>query len=163
MFGKLRYADIKNCDLVNGEGARVSLFVTGCVHGCKGCFNADLMNPNSGTPFTVETWRFVAQMLACEHISGLSLLGGDPLHPRNLQGVKQIVSLVKEHFPTKDIWLWTGYTLADLTHEQREIVESVDMLIDGRYDETKKTRKPFRGSDNQVQYMIVDRIPVKII
>lgn len=163
MFGKLRYADIKNCDLVNGEGARVSLFVTGCVHGCKGCFNADLMNPNSGEPFTARTWGHLATLLSSDYISGLSLLGGDPLHPRNLKGIKLIVDTVKEQFPTKDIWLWTGYTLEDLTQEQREIVESVDMLIDGRYDETKKTRKPFRGSDNQVQYQIVDRIPVKII
>lgn len=163
MYGKLRIADIKDCDLVNGEGVRVSIYVTGCSHGCDGCFNANLMNPNYGQPFDDALMSYVIKLLNRPHIQGLTFLGGDPLYKRNLVGVKAIIDMVKTHCPNKDIWLWTGYTIQELNGEQKNIIDSVDMVIDGRYNKDLPTQKPWRGSDNQVQYKIVDRLPVKII
>lgn len=162
-YGKLRFADIKECDLVNGEGVRVSLYVTGCSHGCDGCFNSYLFNPNSGDLFTDSTMGYLLGALNIPMIQGLTFLGGDPLYKRNLVGVKKIIDTVKEQLPEKDIWLWTGYTLEEMTKEQREIIESVDMVIDGRYNKDLPTQKPWRGSDNQVQYKIVNKIPVKVL
>lgn len=162
-YGKLRYADIKDCDMVNGEGVRVSLYVTGCSHACDGCFNASLLNPKNGELFTDDTMGLILDLLRPDFIQGLTFLGGDPLYKRNLKGVQRIIDEVKSWMPNKDIWLWSGYTLDQLNDEQRKIVESVDMFIDGRYIKDMPTKKPWRGSDNQVQYKIVNSIPVKII
>lgn len=162
-WGMLKFADIKNCDMVNGDGLRVSLYVTGCVHGCVGCFNSSLMNPNVGEKFTDETMEYIIELLKPEYISGISFLGGDPLYRRNILGVSSIIKEIRNRLPEKDIWLWSGYTLDELSYDQKNIVLSVDMFIDGRYNKDAPTQKPWRGSDNQVQYKIVNRLPVKII
>ena len=163
MYGGMYYANIINCDVNNGKGVRVSLFVSGCSHGCDGCFNSIAMNPRYGEPFTEEAMSQILDYLRHPSIRGISLLGGDPLYFRNLTGVNAVVDRIREELPEKDIWLWTGYRLEELNEEQLTIVKKVDMVIDGRYEKDNKTLKPFRGSDNQVQYSVINQIPVKVL
>lgn len=133
------------CDVVNGEGLRVTLFVTGCAHACPGCYNASTWNRNAGQPFT-ETVR--EQLLdLCAHHDGLSLSGGDPLLPANREAIGDLCRRFKQRYPAKDIWLWTGY----LYEEVRDLplLSDVDVIIDGPYRKDQTTTLPWRGSANQ--------------
>ncbi|EGR3221699.1 anaerobic ribonucleoside-triphosphate reductase activating protein [Vibrio parahaemolyticus] len=150
------YAKYINCDLVNGKGVRCTLFFTGCSHGCKGCYNKSTWNPNSGFPITESLIRQILDDL--EFRDGLSLSGGDPLHHRNLKTTTRICKLVKERYPDKDIWLWTGYDL-DERFRGCEFLKYVDVVIDGRYVKELPTNKPFRGSDNQRMWEIKGSVP----
>lgn len=144
-MGKLRYAKYYPCDLVNGEGVRCTLFVTGCIHACAGCHNKSTWNPKSGELVDEELIQRILHDL--KDRDGLSLSGGDPLLPRNLPEVTELCRRVKTMYPEKDIWLWTGYRIEEVCH--LEIAQYLDVVIDGKYLKDKPTLKPWRGSDNQ--------------
>lgn len=147
----MRYQTIIKGDLVNGEGVRCSLFVSGCSHGCVGCFNESAWDYRSGTEFSTETVQEILDELSKPYIDGLSLLGGDPLMPKNISTVLELCSVVKEKFPNKNIWCWTGYTLQEVQGNHASgILQYCDVLIDGKFiDEQKDLTLSFRGSRNQ--------------
>ena len=144
----MNYAAIKNYDIANGPGCRVSLFVTGCRHHCKGCFNAEAQAFDYGTEYTAETRRELLGMLSDEHIAGLSILGGEPFEPENREEVLQLCAAAKSLYPEKDIWVWTGGEFEDL--KNLPVMQYIDVLIDGPFVETLKNLSLFyRGSLNQ--------------
>ena len=154
----MNYATIKNCDIANGPGVRVSLFVSGCTHRCKGCFNEIAWDFNYGEPFTEETEDMLLSMLAPDHIKGLTLLGGEPFEPQNQRGLLPFLEKMKKQFPNKNIWCYTGYLYdADLQPGGRaynectdRMLEMIDILVDGPFVEAQKDiRLKFRGSANQ--------------
>lgn len=154
----MNYATIKNCDITNGPGVRVSLFVSGCRHHCKGCFNEIAWDFDYGTPFTEDTIASILNMLAPAHIQGLTLLGGEPFEPENQVELVKLLRAVKQAYPNKSIWAFSGYLFdkdilpgrlgpAEIT---AEIVSYLDVLVDGRFVEEKKDLTlRFRGSSNQ--------------
>lgn len=153
----MNYADFKRFDTANGAGVRVSLFVSGCSFACRGCFNNGAWSYGSGKPFTLDTLVEVLQSANDDFIAGLSILGGEPLEPRNVEQVAVITNAFKAHYPDKTIWLWTGYEMHELQGRIAQgegavesILKDVDIVIDGKYDETLPTEKPYRGSDNQI-------------
>ncbi|MBS0849645.1 anaerobic ribonucleoside-triphosphate reductase-activating protein [Citrobacter sp. JGM124] len=140
-------------DVVNGPGTRCTLFVSGCVHACPGCYNKSTWRINSGHHFTQEMEDQVIADLNDPRIcrQGLTLSGGDPLHPQNVSAVLKLVERVRAECPGKDIWLWTGYLLAELTPEQQKVTALINVLVDGKY--IQALRDPaliWRGSSNQV-------------
>lgn len=148
----MNYADYKKHDFLNGIGLRNSLFVSGCNHACKGCFNASAWNFNFGQPFTQETEDMIIRDLNNKdiHVKGLSLLGGEPFeHPKRLA---QLLKRVREECEGKDIWCWSGYTFEELIKdsEKLEMLRYIDVLVDGKFELDKRdlTLK-FRGSSNQ--------------
>lgn len=154
----MNYGEIKKYDIADGEGVRVSLFVSGCTHHCKGCFNAETWDFNFGKPFTEETVNELIEALEPGYITGLTLLGGEPFEPVNQQALLPFIRKVKEMFPQKTIWCYTGYTLeTDLLSESRarcectdEMLSYIDVLVDGEFvQELKDIRLIFRGSSNQ--------------
>ncbi|PMH41389.1 anaerobic ribonucleotide reductase-activating protein [Vibrio sp. 10N.286.49.B3] len=149
----MNYHTYHSIDVVNGEGTRCTLFVSGCIHQCKGCYNQSTWRPDAGHLFTQELEDKIIADLQDQRIKrrGLSLSGGDPLHPLNCSAILKLVQRVKTECPGKDIWLWTGYLLAELNQEQREIIEHVDVLIDGKFEQDLYDPELFwRGSSNQV-------------
>ncbi|TVO36514.1 anaerobic ribonucleoside-triphosphate reductase-activating protein [Vibrio algivorus] len=147
-------------DVINGPGTRCTLFVSGCVHQCKGCYNQSTWSLNSGIRFTQENEDAIIRDLQDTRIfrRGLSLSGGDPLHPQNLSAVLKLVKRVKLECPDKDIWMWTGYTLADLTESQKEIVDYIDVLVDGKFEkELSDPSLQWRGSSNQVVHYLTEK------
>ncbi len=154
----MNYAEIKPTDIANGEGVRVSLFVSGCTRRCKNCFNSVAWDFGYGKSFTAETEEALFKMLAPDYIAGLTLLGGDPFEPSNQRALLPFVRRVREKFPHKNIWCFTGYTYSDgsLAEPQacceatRELISLLDVLIDGKFEEElKDIRLKFRGSSNQ--------------
>lgn len=154
----MNYADIKQYDVANGLGIRVSLFVSGCTHHCKNCFNKETWDFQYGNLFTEDEIHMILDYLKPSYVSGLSLLGGEPFEPENQKGLLPLVRKVKEVYPEKDIWCYTGYLLDEdicgkmLDHvpETRELLSYIDILIDGPFVEERKNLKiRFRGSDNQ--------------
>ena len=154
----MNYGNIKECDIADGPGVRVSLFVSGCRHHCKGCFNADTWDFNYGQPYTKETEDEIIRLLAPDYIQGLTLLGGEPFEPENQQELVKLLRRVKSEYPKKDIWSYSGYILdTDLkkggrvyTDVTEEILSYLDVLVDGPFIESQRdiTLK-FRGSKNQ--------------
>ena len=152
----MNYAEIKNCDIANGPGVRVSLFVSGCTHRCKGCFNEIAWDFGYGKPFTQETVDMLLKMLAPEHIKGITLLGGEPFEPQNQPTVVDFLRQMKAKYPRKTVWAFSGYLfdkdmlsgrLGQLTEE---FLSYVDVLVDGPFMEEKKDLSlRFRGSSNQ--------------
>lgn len=155
----MNYATIKNNDIANGEGVRVSLFVSGCSHHCKGCFNQETWDFNYGNPFTSKIEDEIIEMLRPQHIKGLTLLGGEPLEVPNQQVLLPFLQRVRKEFGgKKDIWCYTGYTLeSDLLSPSRVNVKEtlpllslIDVLVDGEFiEEQKNIALKFRGSSNQ--------------
>ncbi|CAM0039949.1 anaerobic ribonucleotide reductase small subunit [Vibrio phage K460] len=147
----MNYLNYLPCDTRNGEGVRCTLFVSGCELACKGCHNPDSWKLNTGKPYTNEFEEQILKDLANPYIKGLSLSGGHPLHPKNFSTVLSLCKRVKSELPDKDIWLWTGLTLEELGMDYRKkILEHIDVLIDGRYEDTLKSSKcKWRGSSNQ--------------
>lgn len=147
----MRYQTIVKGDLVNGEGVRCSLFVSGCSHGCDGCFNEEAWDYRSGEDFGEEQVLDILDELSKPYITGLSLLGGDPLMPKNISTVIDLCKRVKEKYPDKDIWCWTGYTLDEVyNNHAKEILQYCDVIIDGKFmNEQKDLTLSFRGSSNQ--------------
>ncbi|MGL5015255.1 MAG: anaerobic ribonucleoside-triphosphate reductase activating protein [Bacteroidales bacterium] len=158
----MNYHRIYKNDFVNGEGVRTTLFVSGCDHACKGCYNKSTWNPNSGEPFTYQQVKEILESIESDHVSGLSITGGDPLHENNMQPIMSLIVQFREKFGnTKNIWLWTGYTFKEIKHGaaygnadmimRLNIIEQIDVLIDGKFEQDKfEHGLPFRGSTNQI-------------
>lgn len=154
----MNYAEIKNCDIANGLGVRVSLFVSGCTHHCKGCFNEVAWDFDYGTPFTQETIDKILDMMRPSYIRGLTLLGGEPFEPQNQGPIVELLRQIKEKMPEKSIWAFSGYLfdrdilsgrLGDWKVTQ-EYLSYLDVLVDGPFVEAKKNLSlRFRGSENQ--------------
>lgn len=144
----MRYNTIRQLDIANGPGCRVSLFIQGCTFNCPGCFNTAARDFDSGTEFTDQTLHLILELLKSSHISGLSILGGEPLHPRNRQATLDLVKKVKAAQPDKSIWLWTGYLWEDVADD---LVDSgIDVVVDGPFqEELKDLRLKYCGSSNQ--------------
>ena len=154
----MHYGEIKKCDIANGEGVRVSLFVSGCTHHCPGCFNQDTWNFHYGKEYTEETEEEILGALAPSYINGLTLLGGEPFEPVNQEVLVGLLRKFKERFPKKTVWCYTGYLFdRELLEESRarcrwtdEMLSMIDVLVDGRFVEAKKDiTLLFRGSSNQ--------------
>ena len=154
----MNYAEIKKTDIANGEGVRVSLFVSGCRRGCKNCFNKIAWDFGYGKPFTEEVEEEIIAALSPSYIAGLTLLGGDPMEPENQRALLPFVKKVRARLPQKNIWCYTGYTFRDGAIEEpqancevtRELISLFDVLVDGRFEESlKDIRLKFRGSSNQ--------------
>ncbi len=154
----MNYGEIKKTDIANGEGVRVSLFVSGCRRHCKNCFNKVTWDFGYGKPFTEETQKELLDALAPAHIAGLTLLGGDPMEPENQRALLPFVKRVRRELPQKTIWCYTGYTFREGALEEqeancevtKEFISLLDVLVDGRFiEELKDIRLVFRGSSNQ--------------
>lgn len=153
----MNYAAIKKTDVANGPGIRVSLFVSGCTHHCPGCFNAEAWDFEYGQPYTPETEEEVLTALSHEYIRGLSLLGGEPMEDENRPALIGLLKRVREEFPGKDIWCYSGYTLEELLawsdlgkEDVLPFLQLIDVLVDGEFlAERKNLKLPFRGSENQ--------------
>lgn len=154
----MNYATIKFYDVANGKGVRVSLFVSGCRHHCKGCFNAETWDFSYGEPYTQETEDSIIDGLKPDYITGLSLLGGEPFEPENQPALTALLRRVKTQLPEKTVWCYTGYTydtdLAEggsvFTDVTREMLSYIDILVDGEFiEEQRDLTLRFRGSRNQ--------------
>lgn len=166
----MNYANIKKTDVANGPGIRVSFFVSGCTHECPGCFNSEAWDFHYGQEYTEETEKEVLEALAPDYIRGLSVLGGEPMEPQNRETVLGLLRKVRQQYPDKDIWCYTGYDYernllhwaareakdreADASLRGRgtvtEILSLLDVLVDGEFVERRKNlRLAFRGSENQ--------------
>ena len=152
------YGEIKNCDIANGIGVRVSLFVSGCTNRCPHCFQPLTWDFEYGQPFTQETEELLLRLLEPAHINGLTLLGGEPFEPANQRALLPFVQRVRERFPGKTVWAFTGFTLEELQREGSYprceatdgLLALLDVLVDGRFEEEKKDISlRFRGSSNQ--------------
>ena len=148
------YGEIKNCDIANGTGVRVSLFVSGCTHHCKGCFNPMTWDFCYGKPYGKAEEDRIVSLLAPSYIAGLSLLGGEPCEPQNITALLPLLRRVKSELPNKTIWCYTGYTLEALLGSRqqavRHLLQQIDVLVDGPYiEEQRDISLLFRGSRNQ--------------
>lgn len=144
----MRYNIIRKTDVSNGPGIRVSIFFQGCSFHCKGCFNEETWSFRDGKEFTTETIEEVLKLAEDEHIKGLSILGGEPLHAVNITGALNLAKAFKEKFPNKDIWLWTGFLFEQV--KDKEILKYLDVMVDGQFVEEKHDfRLKYCGSTNQ--------------
>ena len=154
----MHYSTIKDCDIANGIGVRITLFVSGCTNHCKNCFQPQTWDFDFGEPFTEETEEKLLEMLKPDYINGLTLLGGEPMEPQNQRALVPFLKRVREAYPNKNIWCFTGFTYevlkTDGSHQRCEVTDEmlslIDVLVDGRYvDELKDLTLQFRGSSNQ--------------
>ena len=161
------YAEIKTCDIANGPGVRVSLFVSGCTHRCQNCFNENTWDFKYGKPFTTETENDLLNALRPAYIRGLTLLGGEPLEHSNQQGLLPFIRRMKRELPDKDIWCYTGYTFeTDVLErmcreweETEELLSCFDVLVDGEFIQAQKNLSlRFRGSENQRIIMVPESL-----
>lgn len=154
----MHYGEIKNCDIANGEGVRVTLFVSGCTNHCKNCFQPQTWDFNYGNPFTEETEAELFRLLSPRYIRGLTLLGGEPFEPENQRALLPFLRKLRRELPEKTVWAFTGFTWEELhtegSHPRCEVTDEllnlIDVLVDGRYvEELKDIGLRFRGSSNQ--------------
>ena len=153
----MNYAAIKKCDIANGPGVRVSLFVSGCTHHCAGCFQPETWDFDYGEPFTDAVKEKILSLLQPDYIEGLTLLGGEPFEPDNQAALVELTATVRERLPKKTIWAFSGYTLPQLEARTGEtgavtrlLLSHLDVLVDGPFIEAKKNLSlRFRGSENQ--------------
>lgn len=146
----MNYAVLKKYDVANGPGVRVSLFVSGCRHHCKGCFNSEAWDFDYGNLFGKSTMEEIIEALDKDYIEGFSVLGGEPFEKENKETVFNIIRTVKEHFPNKTIWCYSGSLFEELKETSMDILSLIDVLVDGEFVEEKKNlRLKFRGSENQ--------------
>ena len=145
----MRYNKIRKMDISNGPGVRISIFMQGCTFNCKQCFNPETHSFEGGKEFTDETIDRVIELCQNENINGLSILGGEPLHPNNIEGTTKLVKTFKEKIPNKDVWIWSGFSY-DGQLKDKEVLKYTDVLVDGRYvDELRNPTLKWRGSENQ--------------
>lgn len=145
----MRYNKIRKMDISNGPGVRVSIFMQGCVFNCKNCFNPETHDFNGGKEFTEDTISKVLELCSKDYIVGLSILGGEPMHPKNREGTFKLAKAFKEKYPEKNIWVWSGF-LFDQDLSDLEGLKYIDVLVDGRYqDELHNPTLKYRGSENQ--------------
>ena len=154
----MKYCELKLNDVANGPGVRVSLFVSGCTHHCKGCFNKESWDFNAGKEFTEETENIIMEALKPDYVKGITLLGGEPFERVNQQGLLPFLRKVKENYPEKDIWCFTGYLFdKDILErmckewvETPELLRLIDVLVDGEFIlEQRNLMLKFKGSENQ--------------
>lgn len=153
----MNYANIKTYSIENGTGVRVSLFVSGCTHHCKNCFNAEAWDFEYGKPFTKEIEDEIIEDLRPDYMAGITLLGGEPMEPENQRGLISLIRRIREELPQKTIWIYSGYVYEDFKDGGRahcevtdEILSLCDILVDGPFVEEKKNISlRFRGSENQ--------------
>ena len=144
----MRYHNITKDDMLNGDGLRVVLWVAGCSHGCKDCQNPITWDPQGGLPFTEEEKKEIFQELDKAYISGITFSGGDPLHPANIREVTALAREIRQRYPEKTIWLYTGYLWKEIV--DLEIVNYLDVVVDGKFISAQKDiTLPWRGSSNQ--------------
>ena len=154
----MNYGNIKECDIADGPGVRVTLFVSGCRHHCKGCFNSETWNFQYGVPFTEETQDKILKLLEPGYIQGFTLLGGEPFEPENQAVLVHLLKKIRETYPQNDIWCYSGYLFVQdmqpvgsvYTEYTKEMLRQIDVLVDGEFVEAKKDLTLiFRGSSNQ--------------
>lgn len=145
----MRYNKIRKMDISNGKGIRVSIFMQGCTFNCKNCFNPETHDFKGGKEFTDGTIEEVLNLCEPEHIEGLSILGGEPFHPNNIEGTTKLAKIFKERFPNKNLWAWTGFNFEEYLQD-KEVSKYLDVIIDGQYvDELRDPTLEWRGSSNQ--------------
>ena len=145
----MRYNVIRKMDIANGEGVRVSVFMQGCSFHCKNCFNPETWDFDQGKEFTDEVINHILDLCDFSHIKGLSILGGEPMHPRNIEGTTKLAKCFKERFPNKTLWVWSGF-LFDKDLKDKEVLKYVDVLVDGTFvNELHDPTLKWRGSSNQ--------------
>lgn len=151
------YGKIKNYDIANGPGVRVSLFVSGCRNRCPGCFQPETWSFTYGQEFGWETVHEIERMLNDPNIDGLSILGGDPFEPENREWVETLCAYIRHNCPGKSIWVWTGYDFEDLC--ELPVMKYIDVLVDGRFEESlRDLRLKYRGSSNQRVIDVADSV-----
>lgn len=145
----MRYNVIRKMDISNGPGVRVSIFMQGCGFHCKNCFNSETWDFNGGQEFTDNTINEVLDLCGQSHIKGLSILGGEPLHPNNIEGTTALAKAFKERYPDKNLWVWSGFKF-DESLQGKDVLNYIDVLVDGQYkDELHDFTLKWRGSSNQ--------------
>lgn len=145
----MRYNKIRKMDIADGPGVRVSIFMQGCAFNCKNCFNPETHDFNAGKEFTDDTINRVLELCDNDTIRGLSILGGEPMHPKNIEGTTKLAKKFKQKFPDKDIWVWSGF-LFDKNLKDKEVLKYIDVLVDGQYiDELHNPTLKWKGSSNQ--------------
>ena len=145
----MRYSKIRTMDISNGPGVRVSIFVQGCTFNCKNCFNPETHDFDGGEEFNGEIIERVLKLCENKNIQGLSILGGEPMHPKNIEGTTKLAKEFKQKFPDKTIWAWTGFSF-DKDLKGKEVLKYIDVLVDGQYkDELRNPTLKWRGSSNQ--------------
>ena len=145
----MHYNKIRKMDISNGPGVRVSIFFQGCHFHCDGCFNSDTWDFNGGKEFNEITINHILELCDNNVISGLSILGGEPLHPVNISGTVKLCKIFKEKYPDKTIWLWSGYLFEEYIKD-KEIINYLDVLVDGRFEiEKYDSSLKYKGSSNQ--------------
>lgn len=144
----MRYNLIRKMDISNGPGVRVSIFMQGCSFHCKNCFNKETWDFEGGQEFTDETIDKVIDLCNKPEVKGLSILGGEPMHPTNIEGTTKLAKAFKEKYPEKNIWAWTGFKYEDI--KDKDVFNYVDVLVDGQYkDELHDPTLKWKGSSNQ--------------
>lgn len=163
----MNYADIKQYDVANGLGIRVSLFVSGCTHHCKGCFNQVTWDFNYGNPFTQKEIDLIIEYLKPSYVNGLTILGGEPFEHVNQQGLLPLLRQVKDAYPNKNIWCFTGYSydtdildrMVKEWSETKELLSYIDILVDGKFiEELKDLTLRFKGSSNQRTILVKESL-----
>ncbi len=155
----MNFGQIFECDIANGEGCRTSLFVSGCTHHCRECFNPETWDFSFGQEYTGETEDFIIESLKPEYIKGLTILGGEPMEPSNQKEIRRLTERVRDEVPHADVWIYTGYTMEELMDERNgrchtgdtlPILKHTDILVDGEFHiDEKNLMLRFRGSANQ--------------
>ena len=154
----MRYNKIRKMDISNGPGVRVSIFMQGCTFHCKNCFNPETHDFMGGHEFTQDTIDQVLSLCENEHVEGLSILGGEPMHPINIEGTTELAKEFKKKFPQKNLWVWTGF-LFDKDLQNKEVLNYIDVLVDGQYvDELRDPRLKYNGSSNQRVIKVPDSL-----
>lgn len=145
----MRYNKIRKMDISNGPGVRVAIFMQGCAFHCKNCFNPETWDFKQGKEFTEDTVNRILQLADKDYIAGLSILGGEPMHPTNIEGTTRLAKRFKEKYPNKSVWVWSGF-LFDRDLKDKEVLKYVDVLVDGQYeDDLHDFRLKWKGSSNQ--------------
>ncbi len=144
----MRYNKIRKMDISNGPGVRISIFFQGCHFHCKGCFNTEAWDFNQGLEFGEKEIETILELAKEDYISGLSILGGEPMHPKNIEGTMELAKKFKEVYPKKSVWVWSGFLYDDL--KEKEVLNYVDVLVDGQFQEDlRNPNLKWRGSSNQ--------------
>ena len=144
----MRYNKIRKMDISNGPGVRVSIFLQGCAFKCKNCFNPETHDFNGGLEFNQDVVNKVLELANKDHIAGLSILGGEPMHPKNIEATKMLAKAFKEKYPDKTVWVWSGFLFDNL--KDKDALNYIDVLVDGQFvDELRDPMLHWKGSSNQ--------------